>query len=126
MPPTHDRMLKGDAADGPKTDSDQPPASALQAPEPSAPSTPASGEPQVPTPESAGIFSPISRGQKYITPAVFRQRLFDYFGYSPSRSTIHRWLQSGRLYAVRVGKLWFIPERGWDEFLKCCQLGEQF
>ncbi len=52
--------------------------------------------------------------------------MYAYFGYRPSKSVMHRWLTHGRIYAIRIGKLWFIPESTWEEFLRCCQAGERF
>jgi excisionase family DNA binding protein len=76
-----------------------------------------------PTPKSANFVSPAWRGKKYITPEVFRRRVYAYFGYRPSKSTMHRWLQGGRIEAIRIGKLWLIPESTWEEFLVCCKDG---
>jgi excisionase family DNA binding protein len=66
------------------------------------------------------------RGKKYITPQIFCLRIYLTFGYRPSKSTFHRWLQSGKIAAIRIGKLWFIPESAWEEFLKNAQQGVQF
>jgi excisionase family DNA binding protein len=120
MQPAPDRELKADAAEDRGVEEDRVPA-------PAAPSsTPEPAAAPAPTPKSANFVEPACRGRKYITPEVFRRRVYAYFGYRPSKSTMHRWLQGGRIAAIRVGKLWLIPESTWEEFLKCCQLGERF
>ena len=89
-------------------------------------STSASTAPPAPTPASANFVDPAWRGRKYITPEAFRRRIYAYFGYRPSKSTMHRWLHGGRIAAIRVGKLWFIPEIAWEEFLSSCKDGVGF
>lgn len=81
---------------------------------------------RAPTPKAANFVSEAWRGRKYITPEVFRRRAYAYFGYRPSKSTMHRWLHGGRIAAVRVGNRWLIPESAWEEFLQRCQNGERF
>jgi excisionase family DNA binding protein len=76
--------------------------------------------------EPAGAGSPSLPRTQYLTPQAFRQRVYATFGRRPSKSTLHRWLQSGRIAAVRVGKFWLIPESAWDEFLARARDGLQF
>jgi excisionase family DNA binding protein len=82
--------------------------------------------PHSPTPQTGSFVSHSWRDKKYITPKEFQQRVYALFGYRPSKSTMHRWLHNGRIEAVRVGKLWLIPESVWEEFLTRCQLGDRF
>lgn len=117
MPPHH-KTLEATAADEPKTEADRSPASAPEASGPAAAPAPAL--------KTANFVDPAWRGKKYITPEVFRRRIYAYFGYRPGKSTMHRWLTHGRIYAIRVGNRWLIPESTWEEFLKYCQAGEQF
>jgi excisionase family DNA binding protein len=119
MQPAADRKSKAGAADGFPADRDRP----LAAAPPSSALAPAA--PEGPTRASANFVSPAWR-KKYITPEVFRRRVYAYFGRRPSKSTLHRWLQSGRFSAVRVGKFWLIPESAWDEFLARARGGLQF
>ncbi len=135
MPAPHPKTLKANAAkdQGPEIllDLDDPgrPLNELtptvSGPESSAPPAP---EPAAPPPplNTANFVAPEWRGKKYITPEVFRRRIYAYFGRRPSLSTVHRWLNTGRIFAVRVNTRWLIPEGTWEEFLKCCQLGERF
>jgi excisionase family DNA binding protein len=124
MQPAADRELKVDAREEIRRekvgDGGEPPASASPSP------APEPGGPQAPALKTANFVRPEWRGIKYITPEVFRRRAYAYFGHHPAKSTMHRWLHSGRIAAVRVGNRWFIPESTWQEFLICCQNGERF
>ncbi|HET7842407.1 MAG TPA: hypothetical protein VFM21_12405 [Terriglobia bacterium] len=146
MPPASSRRLKANAADdqGPEVlldlgDPGRPlsgPAPTTNGPERSAPATEpdqplesaasSPAAPPAPPLKTANFVDPAWRGRKYITPEVFRRRVYAYFGYRPGKSTMNRWLQSGRIYAVRVGKLWLIPESTWEEFLAWCKEGMRF
>jgi hypothetical protein len=43
-----------------------------------------------------------------------------------SRSTFYRWLNSGKVYSVRLGFRIYIPWPALDEFIRQCLAGERF
>jgi excisionase family DNA binding protein len=92
----------------------------------SAPIDSATATSQAPALKTSNFVEPAWRGIKYITPELFRRRTQAYFGHHPAKSTMNRWLHSGRIRAIRVGNRWLIPESTWKEFLECCKDGIQF
>ena len=118
--PAADKVLKVHAAEDRGTKGDRP----LSPAPPS--SAGARGVFRAPTPKTANSVSEAWRGRKYITPEVFRRRVYAYFGHRLSKSGMHGWLHSGRIAAIRVGIHWLIPESAWEEFLQRCQNGERF
>lgn len=114
-----DKELKVNAADEPKPEGNLLPVPAPQAP------APEPAAPKAPTLKTANFVNPAWRGRKYITPEVFRRRVYAYFGHRLSKSGLHRWLTGGRIAAIRIGNRWLIPESTWDEFLECCRHGER-
>ena len=116
----------GPERSAPRTASDPPPSPATEAASASAPQASDPAARSTPPLNTANFVEPEWRGKKYITPEVFRRRVYAYFGRRPSLSTVHRWLHEGRIFAVRVNTRWLIPEGTWEEFLKCCKLGERF
>jgi excisionase family DNA binding protein len=65
-------------------------------------------------------------GAQMLRPTSAWQSLCVRTGGSIGRATFYRWLQSGKVYSIRLGQRIFIPQAALDELIKQCLSGERF
>jgi predicted DNA-binding transcriptional regulator AlpA len=68
----------------------------------------------------------VSPAQNMLSPQTAWRALCRRTGGGISRATFYRWVNSGKLYSVRLGFLIFIPQIALEDLVKQCLDGERF